>query len=720
MAIYLVDDGDDLQDLIGVKADGPGGFSRAVSGDIVKIISDITIGSDPLFPASGVTVTASDGVTLTCDIEDATGPTQREGAFTYRSENAKNVAPSGTVVPGNVQPQNVTISHFTVVGQIVFQDATNCLIDSMVVDGDTDTQPGSNEVQPGIELNVYNASNCSLTIKNTEIKNIPNDGFTLNYRSGGSVSDANGTFMYIRNCTGVDNIGGYLEEADDTGDFFANQVITTHALGTIIVQGGTYGPCEDDQTVAAGNTADAIIIEDATLSGNISATQIVRCTIDASTGSGNFILTPSTNYNAKLEDTTITGLILFQLAGTSANYTIKRTRFTGDTTDGSSLNPMIRSTANNQDVNFESCIIEDPRSSPSGTSRAFGAGSGTTAQTRYFTFKNCLFYNWDNAALFNAGSRFAVAGITVINTVFLANAVNTWTASGTDEYNTGECRNNYHDVPSGDDAIINSTEFPLGNGASAYTMADYSSRNFRPLLKQDNFIYQKGAPLDTLVYDIQGKLFNSLSPDVGPYSIFDWTDIQLPKSDLRQKRVDTIDESKKVTQPWTTINVTGLTDLLRSPETHTLTQYQIYLPEVPFEDGPFIDLTSNQEYTNSDLKRITKDELKITLKNNTKFQMRARFMDITGWTEWSDLITFKTRSKDYRRPNSMDHTVSDDGKTIVSIGLGDNIELEDQGARVTGKDSEYTDTISGSIISNSTDCVTATARGAIIYTETDC
>jgi len=81
---------------------------------------------------------------------------------------------------------------------------------------------------------------------------------------------------------------------------------------------------------------------------------------------------------------------------------------------------------------------------------------------------------------------------------------------------------------------------------------------------------------------------------------------------------------------------------------HSVTWYQIYEDHVPPSGKPLISLTSNTKINkSSNLLKLTKNELQIILRFNTKYKMRTRLLGSNGWSSWSNFKKFKTRSKNY-------------------------------------------------------------------------
>ena len=79
------------------------------------------------------------------------------------------------------------------------------------------------------------------------------------------------------------------------------------------------------------------------------------------------------------------------------------------------------------------------------------------------------------------------------------------------------------------------------------------------------------------------------------------------------------------------------------------THFQIFKRFVPLTELPEINVTSSSNIrTNGNLIRLNRTTLSIILKSNTVYKFRYRLLRDGGWSEWSDVLEYRTRDLDYK------------------------------------------------------------------------
>ena len=127
---------------------------------------------------------------------------------------------------------------------------------------------------------------------------------------------------------------------------------------------------------------------------------------------------------------------------------------------------------------------------------------------------------------------------------------------------------------------------------------------------------------------------------------------------------------------------------------------------------------------------ISQSQLKIVLKERTKYKVRVRGNDRSGYGAWA---RFKTRDKRYQSPDAITQLTDDTDTTSVTTGASGGsrtitvtnsgkgvIATTSGGATVTNSDTQYNDTSSivftnaGATVTNNTGTIVFTTAGATI------
>jgi hypothetical protein len=455
---------------------------NARPGDIIQVVAGVTIASNtPITPPAGVTIT-----TL-----GAPADTALHVDLDYSLLEDRAIRPDGLIV------ENLTLG-----GLVILYDVENVIIRNCVIDPTAGGGPVPDT--DGIRLNAFDRNTGSLTVENCVVKNVGRDGISLDKTGLGAAINAAGYVLTVNNCNVTDNIG-YASEPVST-----HQALTTHAGGTLIVNGGTYAGHPTARSISAGSGTDPVIVNNAVCTGaGFSAAAAKGCTINC-LGS-NLTMSRVGAVPPEFHDNTVTDFFLGGFTGDG--WSIKRSTFV--TTDTGTTTAIRHDTPGALMV-VESCvIIGHPTASAS-----FGiAASGNQSPRRTISVINTTFHDLD-VGLAIDDEYFRPANLcTIRNNIFL-NVAQPAVASGFSTLDPVG-GNNYYDVgsaPYADNPAVyqGDTEFPAGDGALAYSMTDYNNDNFRPT-GPGNYIKAKGQPLATPTLDRDGNPFVQANPTLGAF-----------------------------------------------------------------------------------------------------------------------------------------------------------------------------------------------------------
>jgi hypothetical protein len=447
--------------------------TQARCGDIIEIVAGSIITSNQaVHPRAGVRVTTTGtpaDTAIHADIDYSSVPNRA------------------------IRPDSLMIENLTIGGVVKIYDASDVVIRNCVIDGTADGGALSNS--DGVSLFAYEDAEGSLLLDQCVVKNVGWDGVSLKVQGGGTVANASGYTLTIRDCTVAENIG-YGSGNQDT-----HQAATTHSLGRLEIDGGSYAGHPTAPSIAAGNPVDPILVENATCTGaGFSASAVKGSTLNC-LGSG-FSMTANASVIAEISDSEFLNYGMGNLYG---DWKILRCRFEnapfGHTIHGLTL----RTT--DSSIEIESSVFIGQKTS----TVSVGVGAfGDDWPKRKIVMTNCVFH--DYKVVFDLPWSH-VQQITSRNGVFLGNDA----IKGAFPFLFWG-GNNYRDMPADSSGNIMATDvhFPNGDGADAYLMVDYDNDNFRPV-GPGNFV--KGLGLEHLnpVYDRDGKLFDQQMPDVGAF-----------------------------------------------------------------------------------------------------------------------------------------------------------------------------------------------------------
>lgn len=163
--------------------------------------------------------------------------------------------------------------------------------------------------------------------------------------------------------------------------------------------------------------------------------------------------------------------------------------------------------------------------------------------------------------------------------------------------------------------------------------------------------------------------------------------------------------------------------IITSGYTSGPTRYQIRPRKNPQDLKVLIDLSSIENYSHktiANLISINTSQLKIILKNKTKYEVRVK-----NGIAWSDWFPFTTRDKKYSTPDAIqqlsddvDTTVAKHGSVLYKITNNAlaNVAKTHRGAlvTVTTLQSSFVKTHRGAVVTNLDTKIVKTRRGATI------
>lgn len=447
--------------------------TEAQCGDVIEIVAGSTITSNQaIHPQAGVRITTS----------GTPADTAIHADIDYSS-----------LADRAIRPDSLIIENLTIGGVIKIYDASDVLIRNCVIDGTADGSPLPDS--DGVSLFAYQDLAGSLLLDQCVVKNVGWDGVSLKVQGGGTVTDASGYTLTIRDCTVTENIGY------GSGYQTTHQAATTHSLGRLEIDGGSYAGHPTAPSIAAGSAADPILVQNATCTGAGFSASSVKGSVVNCLGSG-LSMTVNAGVAAEMFDTEFQNYDMGNLYG---DWTILRCRFE-NAPSGHTIHGLTLRTAGST-IEIESSVFIGQKTS----TVSIGVGTfGDESPKRTIVMTNCIFHDykvvldlpWTHVQL-----------ITSRNAVFLGND-----AIKGDFPAILWGGNNYRDMPADSSGEIRATDvhFPNGDGADAYLMVDYDNDNFRPV-GPNNFIKALGLEHLNPVYDRDGKLFDQLMPDVGAF-----------------------------------------------------------------------------------------------------------------------------------------------------------------------------------------------------------